>query len=374
MGGLSGFKERKSHVLPAGIGAGANYQMRIHVYYGAGADIDEDMYCNSKCNADFSDLRFTSNDEQTLLSYWLESKLDGDNAIFWVKVIEDLDSDRTIYVYYGNSYAASLSNQANTFIDVISGVVGAWNMEEALATDPVVDYSGSSLNGAATDTTVTTGRFISKNSRSFALATSNIHIDNPNIVSATGALSINIKATIYNAETCIFNYFKDWNDFFYIYANNAGQIVVVFQKDGVPDSIIFVANLVADAWYNLILVQDGTGLSLYKNGNLIRTDPSTKWFVNCDLVAASDIDVGAFQGFSAFSGLMGNLNIYSGNINSSTANLSVNYPDVSLEAGKVLVRKYATTALPTHGDWGTELDLPCYCSRHARRRRLKRGR
>ncbi|MFZ0965718.1 MAG: DUF2341 domain-containing protein [Candidatus Bathyarchaeia archaeon] len=36
----------------------------------------------------------------------MESKVDSDNAVFWVEVADDLSSqDRTIYVYYGKSDA-----------------------------------------------------------------------------------------------------------------------------------------------------------------------------------------------------------------------------------------------------------------------------
>ena len=115
MGGLSGWNNRVSHVLTAGAGAGTNYQMRVHVHFAAGANSGEDIYVDGQCNTDFSDIRFTSSDEQTLLSYWLQSKTDSDNAVFWVKVTADLDSDQTIFVYYGNYLATvSLSNQAAT--------------------------------------------------------------------------------------------------------------------------------------------------------------------------------------------------------------------------------------------------------------------
>jgi hypothetical protein len=123
MGWLVGWAHRKISGITAGSGAGADYQMRIHVLYGSGSDSGEDVYLNGECKVDFSDLRFTSSDGVTVLSYWLQSKTDSDNAVFWVKVTENLDSDRTIYVYYGNASATSLSSQANTFVDVISGVV-----------------------------------------------------------------------------------------------------------------------------------------------------------------------------------------------------------------------------------------------------------
>ncbi|MFA5366240.1 MAG: hypothetical protein WC325_13750, partial [Candidatus Bathyarchaeia archaeon] len=38
-------------------------------------------------------------------------------------------------------------------------------------------------------------------------------------------------------------------------------------------------------------------------------------------------------------------------------NIYNNYPDATLEAGKVLVRKWATTTLPSHGTWEAEENI-----------------
>lgn len=66
---------------------------------------------------DFGDVRFTDDDGVTLLDYWMESKVDGDYAVFWVKVKDDLSSSpATIYVYYGKNDANTMSNGDNTFL------------------------------------------------------------------------------------------------------------------------------------------------------------------------------------------------------------------------------------------------------------------
>jgi hypothetical protein len=47
----------------------------------------------------------------------MESKVDGDNAVFWVEVADDLSSsDVTIYIYYDKSDATTTSNGDNTFL------------------------------------------------------------------------------------------------------------------------------------------------------------------------------------------------------------------------------------------------------------------
>jgi len=93
----------------------------ITVHYGAGVDGDDDIYCTvggvAHCKTDFGDIRFTDNDEDTLLDYWMESKVDSDNAVFWVEVKDDLSTDPvTIYIYYGKADASTTSNGANTFL------------------------------------------------------------------------------------------------------------------------------------------------------------------------------------------------------------------------------------------------------------------
>ena len=80
------------------------YQVQVNVEY------DSDMI------ADFSDLRFTDSDEQTLISYWVESYVASDSAVVWVKVPSiPVSSTETIYMYYGNPSAPSESNPDDTF-------------------------------------------------------------------------------------------------------------------------------------------------------------------------------------------------------------------------------------------------------------------
>ena len=105
MGWLSGWQYRKSHEIEGSTaGAQTDYQVRIRVHYGSGTDSGEDVYLNEKCRADFGDIRFTKDDGETLLSYWMEEKVDGDYAVFWVKVpsIPANPDKATIYIYYGN--------------------------------------------------------------------------------------------------------------------------------------------------------------------------------------------------------------------------------------------------------------------------------
>ncbi|MBT0159305.1 DUF2341 domain-containing protein [Candidatus Bathyarchaeota archaeon A05DMB-2] len=129
MAWLTGWSYRKSHALNGASGAGTNYQIRLIVHKGSGTDSGADVYCNGHCRDDFGDVRFTDDDGATLLDYWMESYVSGDNAVFWVEVADDLNSNQSIYVYYGKADATSASNGANTFplFDDFNGDLSAWS-------------------------------------------------------------------------------------------------------------------------------------------------------------------------------------------------------------------------------------------------------
>jgi hypothetical protein len=133
MAWLTGWDYRKSHTL-TGTAAGAqtNYQVKILVHRSSGSDSGNEVYVDTKCEADFGDLRFTKSDGDTLLDYWLQEQ-DGTDAIFWVEVDTIPVSPNTvdIYVYYGKSGQATTSDGDNTFIffDDFPGAsvdVGKW--------------------------------------------------------------------------------------------------------------------------------------------------------------------------------------------------------------------------------------------------------
>jgi len=68
-------------------------------------------------NADGSDIRFTNTDGTTLLSHWVESWNNAGDSKIWVKIPEAIlaDSSKTIYMYYGNALASSVSRGSDTF-------------------------------------------------------------------------------------------------------------------------------------------------------------------------------------------------------------------------------------------------------------------
>lgn len=108
---------RKSHVIASSPGADVDYQIMIVVHYGSGTDNGQNVYCNYHCQADFDDVRFTDSTGDVELCYWRGQKIDGDYAVFWVKIQGNLTaSAQTLYVCYGNHAISTTSSFDKAFI------------------------------------------------------------------------------------------------------------------------------------------------------------------------------------------------------------------------------------------------------------------
>ncbi len=141
------WKFRKSHLITPSTGsisAGTNYQVKVVVHKGAGSDSGVDVYCGSNCQDDFDDIRFTGNNNKTTLDYWMEEYTSGTSATFWVEVADDLGSNATIYVYYGNPNASTASNGSNTFLffDDFSGTLAKWSRDKTSGVYPEIQAGG----------------------------------------------------------------------------------------------------------------------------------------------------------------------------------------------------------------------------------------
>ncbi|MCW1312841.1 MAG: DUF2341 domain-containing protein, partial [Candidatus Parvarchaeota archaeon] len=70
-----------------------------------------------KMRSDCSDIRFTDSDGVTLLNYWIEpGTCNTTNTKIWVKVNLTAFSNKTIYLYYGNPKAISMSYCDSVFL------------------------------------------------------------------------------------------------------------------------------------------------------------------------------------------------------------------------------------------------------------------
>jgi alpha-tubulin suppressor-like RCC1 family protein len=107
---LNGWQYRKPITINNPSSDLSNYQVLVNLN-------TESLISSGKMRSDCGDIRFTDSDGLTQLNYWLESGCNSDNTRIWVKVpYIPARSTKTIYVYYGNPSATSLSNGINTFL------------------------------------------------------------------------------------------------------------------------------------------------------------------------------------------------------------------------------------------------------------------
>jgi hypothetical protein len=161
-GWLSGWTYRKQITVTHGSSeTGTNFQVKLKVGESSGSSgADFNLGGNSSSfpsakNAG-GDIRFTSSDGSTTLSFWVESisgTAPNRTAMIWVKVAADLSTaNQNIYVYYGNSSASNSSSGTNTFIlfDDFDGANyntnNSWKLSAA---------SGSSVSVASSQVTFT---------------------------------------------------------------------------------------------------------------------------------------------------------------------------------------------------------------------------
>lgn len=105
--------------------SGWSYRMPIDFYslnsltdYQVSVDLNtQSLIAAGKMKNNCEDIRFTDSNGTALLNYWLESDCNRASTKLWVKIPSLAARQiKTIYVYYGNSSAASASNGDATFI------------------------------------------------------------------------------------------------------------------------------------------------------------------------------------------------------------------------------------------------------------------
>lgn len=124
MAWLSGYTYRKQVNLAGQSGAGTLYQINLSIGDSAGGD----FYLEGHCQDFPNDIRFTDDDGNTELDYWIEDTT-ADPIKVWVEVADDLGSDQSIYVYYGKLGDSTTSDGSETFIffdDFEDGTLGKW--------------------------------------------------------------------------------------------------------------------------------------------------------------------------------------------------------------------------------------------------------
>ncbi len=108
---------RKSHEIDGATAEQTDYQVRVKIHRAGGVDDGEDVYIGTECRENFGDIRFTKSDGITPLDFWLEGYAGG-VATFWVEIdsIPASPGTVTIYIYYGNDEATTISDIDATFL------------------------------------------------------------------------------------------------------------------------------------------------------------------------------------------------------------------------------------------------------------------
>jgi hypothetical protein len=105
----------------------SDYQVRLVLHHGYGTSSGSDVYFNTHCDSNFSDIRFTRADGVTLLNHWLEkgSLQPGVQATFWVEFDNISTTGTEFYVYYSNPNVSLDSDGEATwdFFDDFEGSV-----------------------------------------------------------------------------------------------------------------------------------------------------------------------------------------------------------------------------------------------------------
>jgi hypothetical protein len=355
MSWYSSYNDSKTISYLAGVDAGTNYQVVVHVYKTSGTSGTEvlngetvaKVYVGSKCRDDFNDIRFMS--PVTFLPYkqYKTSYTSGAEAVFTVLVSDSMDSNQNIKMYYNNPLASIDVSDPTVFIDVVSGVVGAWTMNEALATDPVVDYSGNSNTGTPTGTAVVAGKWVGTYTRQ-AYNTDKIMLASS--MTAWGANPFSMWGCVYiTAYPASGNYLTliggtAANAPAFGIFSTSGILVLNNMGTSVTSSGLSVP---LNQWVFI-----GVTCSAY-NGEAVFYVDKTKATITMSAQAvpfASTNGLGTYLNNANryFIGKEFGVGIASGVLSTSQMNnLSDYYSDYGLIVGSGCIRKWATTTLPT---------------------------
>jgi hypothetical protein len=372
---LLGWQYRKPFELTGQAPAGTDYQVLLKIGESEGAsDYDFEIEGNSALfpttTDDGGDLRFTADDGETLYPFWVE-KVDGISpdrtAHVWVKVLDDLDTDLEMFIYYGNASASNSSNLSDTFIREIkpgAGLLAGYNMDESRGSISH-DLSGN-LNhanfGGAPDWV--SGKYFS--ALEFDGASDYLVVPHDSSLDLTdkGTLSAWVKINSFQDYGGIIHKghlssFAD-DSYFLQFGGPASGLgnnrkIIGGGHDG-TENVFIVSDreLYLDNWYHLLYTWDSLGQRLYIDGVLDTSSPT----VFNARTTVGDIQIGSqLPDDYRFNGVIDELLIINDSVNSDeVVDLYNNYGYLSDSySGSVLVRKFISPA-PTFSSAGNQDD------------------
>lgn len=109
-----------------------DYQLCFTVNRSSGTDSEYTLYVDTGCNENYSDIRFSSDDESTTYSYFVEPGYTSSSAKIWVK-IPSLSDGSKLRMHYGNTSAVSAASGSNTFNQYVENQTSTYNLSGACA-------------------------------------------------------------------------------------------------------------------------------------------------------------------------------------------------------------------------------------------------
>jgi hypothetical protein len=132
-----------------GAASGWTYRERVHVVNNTSSAatnvaVKVNLPYQSQMQADYRDIRFTSNNGTTTIPFWIETYTTA-SANVWVKVPTlAAQSSTDVYVYYGNASAAASSTGSSVFTYFFDGESGLSGMTGDTASFRTIDMASRS--------------------------------------------------------------------------------------------------------------------------------------------------------------------------------------------------------------------------------------
>ncbi|MHA2208313.1 MAG: BNR-4 repeat-containing protein, partial [Candidatus Thorarchaeota archaeon] len=160
VGWLSDWQYRKKIVLQQATGVGVNQTIPISLWQGQGGDGGFEAHLNGHARPDFGDVRFTSDDGQLLLRYYMNETVSGTSseyftndavALPWGQTntpssFYDADTDRTYVSFQGDLTPGGV--KLDPHICYYDHKTATWSGIYWIATNPLNDWYGGDTHGS----------------------------------------------------------------------------------------------------------------------------------------------------------------------------------------------------------------------------------
>ena len=251
---LDGWSKRRIVNITGSVGAGINYQVNVTISDGA-----------LPMQQNYGDVRFTAIDGVTLLDYWLEDwALNYNPAYFWVNVTDNLDSNQTIYQYWGTDEATTTtSNGTATFLfyeDWSSQTIdaGRWN---TINNDGTISYD---------DTDADHGYVMKMD-----VTSANLFYQIQSTANSTAPTALMFRSLLELSTTTNQRIRQGMSDVglsaFAVVASNYGTQEFMIMDDDTNFDYQSMSDTYFDSYFTFQITRDGTDAKLYADYSLIET-------------------------------------------------------------------------------------------------------